>query len=825
MAITITGGKYAAAYVSTVASSTVTVATTPFLSGDFLTAHRIVGLWNAAGTVFKGYAHVRAWVSTNTLQLESAFFDPATGIAATQVVGDLVLVSKNFAECVVAGSLTFASNKATFLTNAIFGTANQLASCCFYDEGRVIEATVNGVGTPAIGIAGGLVVFGHLQDYATNKVSGGCFLMFTVNGSQAGLGPTSNSAIFCMHGGTINTLQQPLWNGGYYGTAAHTQVWNSVETYLDFMTPSIQPFNFNPTRQILRNVTNVIAGVAADGFRWFNGVIEGGTAKLIGDTSLAVFGQGNGVISINIGAPASQYYIVQDIQAGAGYFSTPCALWDNNTTTGNGTIVNWTNVITPERTVARYNTTTNANFNWYWKQQYTNCKPNSIIAIKRNVDDVIVTNTIVTGTTGELTLLEQKQSGTGRTPAVTEDYSSWQDSILCYGYQPISNNITRTSYSLGTAGSSNQVIFGGIVNQIADSNVTLSRSDALLLSTRININIDTNTITFGSPPEAPPIAIVDSTLDDLYDYLIAWKTANITNMQYQNIFEYPVTGVGNQLNLAFNIEVLSGTTLSNGIKFQSLLTTGSTVNSGTIDVDKYESSSGAILKLKLTNILVGSRVQVYNSTTSTEISNFVATNSTYELTYLEGTNISTGDIIRVRVVYQNGLTAKLGFESSGVADVNGFSLYVNQVTDDIYTAIGLDGSTLTEYTTDFTNIDINISDSDNATTFQRLYSWFKYAETSAQGIALFFGGLSAIDFVNYSINSEIVNLTLDNNLTTPLIITGGALTRTDGISIISTTSGSIQIDPSKSYLTNSGVITSDLDALNRKATVILATVL
>jgi hypothetical protein len=424
----------------------------------------------------------------------------------------------------------------------------------------VIEATVNGIGTPAIAVAGGLVVFGHLQDYANNQISGGCYVMFTVTGSQAGLGPTSNSAILCMYGGTINTNQMPLWNGGYYGAAAHTQVWNGVETYLDFMTPTIQPFNFNPTRQILRNVVSVITGVATDGFRWFNGIIEGGSAKLTGNTSLAIFGQGGGESTFNIGAPASQYYTVQDIQPGVGYFSTPCALWDNNAS--DTTIVNWTNVITPERTVARYHAVNRARFNWYWKQLYTNCKPSTIINIQRTVDSVIAASAAVDISSAALTILEQKQVGPGRTPAVTEDYSSWIDGIKCYGYDVITNPINRTLYSLGTAGNSNVVYFGGIVNQIVDSKITLSKTNALLLSSKISINTTSNTITLSS----------NVSLDEVYDYLIAWNTSSIINAQYPAIDRYPVIADGDTVVTTMNITGLEY--LKTGTKFIKLQSSG-----------------------------------------------------------------------------------------------------------------------------------------------------------------------------------------------------------------------------------------------------------
>ena len=74
MAVTITGAKYAVASLNAVNTTTIAVSTTPFVSGDFA-SQRLVALFNSGGTTFKGLAYVRRYLTTSTLELESAFFD------------------------------------------------------------------------------------------------------------------------------------------------------------------------------------------------------------------------------------------------------------------------------------------------------------------------------------------------------------------------------------------------------------------------------------------------------------------------------------------------------------------------------------------------------------------------------------------------------------------------------------------------------------------------------------------------------------------------------------------------------------------------------
>jgi hypothetical protein len=112
---------------------------------------------------------------------------------------------------------------------------------------------------------------------------------------------------------------------------------------------------------------------------------------------------------------------------------------------------------------------------------------------------------------------------------------------------------------------------------------------------------------------------------------------------------------------------------------------------------------------------------------------------------------------------------------------------------------------VTEFDTDFVNIEMDVSDPDGITTVQRIWAWYVYVMFSADGIRNWFGGIEAIDDVNYLIYKDIVNLKLDNVSVTPVRLTGGRLYRDDGSTIISASSYSIQIDPSRVYSVQTGI--------------------
>lgn len=191
-------------------------------------------------------------------------------------------------------------------------------------------------------------------------------------------------------------------------------------------------------------------------------------------------------------------------------------------------------------------------------------------------------------------------------------------------------------------------------------------------------------------------------------------------------------------------------------------------------------------------ILAGSRVQLYNVTTDTEIENVVEATTSYSYTIT--TEASVGDVLRLRV-------CKLGYEPeevTGVWSASGLTFLVSQSSDPIYTAWGIDGSAVTEFTLDVTgNIEIDANDVDGATLKTRLGAWFNYALTTEDGIRSAFGAITALATNAIRINVDVVDLTIENvNATTALRFTDTdvRLYRSDGTTIIAATSYSIHND-------------------------------
>lgn len=200
------------------------------------------------------------------------------------------------------------------------------------------------------------------------------------------------------------------------------------------------------------------------------------------------------------------------------------------------------------------------------------------------------------------------------------------------------------------------------------------------------------------------------------------------------------------------------------------------------------------------NLQTGSRIQIYNVTTNTELFNGTISGTSYTYSYLNGTQISSGNTIRIRV-------SKLGYLPQtliAIATSTGFSAAANQAVDTIYNTNAIDGSTVTEFTADYPNVQIDVSDPDQTTTVQRVYAWLRYIETTSPGIAQWFDAIDPTDDVNYAINTSVLNLKLDNTQVSPVIIGGGRLYRSDGATIIAATSSSIQMDPNRVYSTSGG---------------------
>lgn len=251
-----------------------------------------------------------------------------------------------------------------------------------------------------------------------------------------------------------------------------------------------------------------------------------------------------------------------------------------------------------------------------------------------------------------------------------------------------------------------------------------------------------------------------------------------------------------------NVTATSGTLtieLSQGQAAPSYTTAGATVNF------VLPQSTGTV-----SNIVPTSRIQIYNVTTDTEIYNDIVSGTTYTESYTAGSNYSNGDIVRVRLTCQSNTTAYDWFESSAVVD-GGWSVRANQQVLQAYSQLGIDGSTVTEYTLDNSNVEIDLSDADGQTQKRRLVAWLFHATAyTAHGIREFFKSVILEDAANAYIDPSVSDLTVDNIGSTQVIFTDTdfRLYRKDGstwVKFPSTGGYGIVADSQKVYVAETGV--------------------
>lgn len=103
------------------------------------------------------------------------------------------------------------------------------------------------------------------------------------------------------------------------------------------------------------------------------------------------------------------------------------------------------------------------------------------------------------------------------------------------------------------------------------------------------------------------------------------------------------------------------------------------------------------------------------------------------ISYESGANESAN--IRVRVIAVNGtVNSEKWQQTTLTASTDNVSVSVTQESNAIYVDNNVDGSTVTEASISSGGIDINVNDSDNSTTFQRIYNWYQYYLSTESGI-------------------------------------------------------------------------------------------
>jgi hypothetical protein len=207
----------------------------------------------------------------------------------------------------------------------------------------------------------------------------------------------------------------------------------------------------------------------------------------------------------------------------------------------------------------------------------------------------------------------------------------------------------------------------------------------------------------------------------------------------------------------------------------------------------------------VSGMTAGSRLRVYNVTTATEVVNAIQTGTAWSLAYTEGTTFTAGDSIQVRATYQSGAAANIEEQYAVISSPSGWAVVAAPVSDTVYAAYAVDGSTCTEFAWDGANLEIDVNDTDNQTVIQRIGAWYKYYITTATGIAAMFGGITWEKVNEIRINTSKVSLKVDNKKTTPLLLSGGRIYRSDGLTFIAAASNSIQLNYDPVYTVETGV--------------------
>lgn len=164
--------------------------------------------------------------------------------------------------------------------------------------------------------------------------------------------------------------------------------------------------------------------------------------------------------------------------------------------------------------------------------------------------------------------------------------------------------------------------------------------------------------------------------------------------------------------------------------------------------------------------------------------------------YEEGSDpdgdFDSGDSVRLRATCAASTGAFLPFVTTVLTNDAGFSARISQVADTIYNDNGINGAasnydtnSLT-ITPDYTNMQIDVTDSDNpgTVTVQQIYAKYAYLITTEDGIEHFFGAITAENTSNYRINTNVVDLKIQNISSSDMILTGARLYRSDNTTVI-----------------------------------------
>ena len=223
-----------------------------------------------------------------------------------------------------------------------------------------------------------------------------------------------------------------------------------------------------------------------------------------------------------------------------------------------------------------------------------------------------------------------------------------------------------------------------------------------------------------------------------------------------------LTGVTMTGNLTYNTNTPITITLTDCDIQGTISNTGS----AQVNIVKVNSTIGTVgtnvvaqqfATVNAPNLIAGTRVRVYDVDNSVELFNGVLASAGFYQSFVYESDVT----INLTATYVSGATAKLGVSATGVLTASGATFLNSQVDDAVYNAIAVNGSTVTGFAADYVNDEVNVIVAANFNV-TNLYAWWVFNQSTSQGIADFFGGITAVDAANFRIENSLVDLYIDN---------------------------------------------------------------
>lgn len=195
-----------------------------------------------------------------------------------------------------------------------------------------------------------------------------------------------------------------------------------------------------------------------------------------------------------------------------------------------------------------------------------------------------------------------------------------------------------------------------------------------------------------------------------------------------------------------------------------------------------------------TNFATGTRLYIYDETNTNVLYNGTpGAVSSYAVSY-SGTGNATIRVKAISINGSSGATEMVNTTATQTDSANA-SINITQTTDSIYVANGVDGSAVTGLSINANKIDVDANVAANTITWQSIYAWYQYYNTTSAGIADSDFLITANTQTSYTVDTtvEIKNTNTGN----PLVITGADVADTNGsvTGIIDTSGENIYLIP------------------------------